>query len=112
MKDPFKELNRTERLKAGLWLLILIAFLATIAFVFSRARNPPGILVEGRIQSFGVPVNEYGDMGVTVRLANGSVREVLTKWVLVKGCERGDRIALVQRGTALSVDFTGCNFRA
>ena len=111
MKDPFKAFARTERIKAGLWLFVLAVSLAAIAFIFSRARNPQGTLIGGRVESFGVTVNKWGDMVVTVRLADGQVREVLTKWDLVRGCKRGDRIALVQRGTALNVDITGCNFR-
>ena len=109
MADPLKELGWRERLTAGLWLLMLIAFLATISIMFGRSRNTEGKLIEGRVESFGVPVNKWGDMVVTVRLANGSVREVLTKWELVKACERGDRIALVQRGLALNVGVMACN---
>lgn len=110
MGDPFKALGRAERQRAATWLLILVTFLATIALVFSRARSPQGKLIEGSVESFGGPISKYGDIVVTVRLANGSVREVLTKWASVRGCKRGDRIALIQRGTALNVGIKACNF--
>ena len=111
MADPFKALGRVERLRAGVWVLILVAFLAAFAFLFSRARNVEGKLIEARVERFGSPDSKFGDMVVAVRLANGSVREVPTKWEWVRGCKRDDRIALVQRGAALNIGIKGCNFR-
>ena len=109
MTDPFRTLAKTERLKAVLWLLVLAVFLAVFAFLLSRVWDPRGQLIEARIERFGVEATKYGNRPIiTVRLADGSIRQVLTTRTFVPVCKQGDRITLVQRRTALSVAVRAC----
>lgn len=108
MGDPFITFERGERLKAGLLLLVLLAFLAAVIIPGSRMRNFEGNVVEGRVERFS-PADKYGYMVVAVRLSDGSIREVSTQFRSVSGCKRGDRIALVQHGNALRIGVKGCN---
>jgi hypothetical protein len=110
MADVFLEQIRRERLHAAGWLVVLLIFLAVLAFGLSRMLNPEGRLVEGQVERFGTRATDIGDLPVvTVRLPDGSIRQVETSRALVKGCSRGDRIELVQRGTALRVGIRACN---
>ena len=46
---------------------------------------------------------------VTVRLPDGSIRDVQATWADVKDCKPGRWLSLVQQGTALQVGRPGCN---
>lgn len=109
MSDPFSYQIRFERRRAGIWLLILAVFPAAISFLFSRAWDPRGQLVEARVLHFGNRATKYGDRPVvTVRLNNGSIRQIQTTWPALHNCQPGDRISLLQRGTALNVGVRAC----
>lgn len=113
MAEAFSEHVRRERLKSAGWLIVLLIFLAALAYGLSWVMNPEGKLVEGRVERFGTRATDIGDLPVvTVQLPDGSVRQVETSRALIKGCSRGDRIALVQRGTALRVGIRACNTSA
>ena len=111
MTDPFRSQARAERLKAVSWILLIAALLA-LAFILSRARDVAGRTIEGRVIEFGIVAGKYGDRSIVkVRLADGSIRQVMTSPNVTSKCEQGDRIALVERGTSLIVEPQGCDPR-
>jgi hypothetical protein len=111
MAEPLRAQIWAERMRSGVWLLALLAVVATVLFVEDRLWNPQGQLIEARVIQSGIRAGKYRNTPiVTVRLADGSVREVQARWASsLRGCQSGDRIALVQRGSALTIGVKGCN---
>ena len=98
-----------ERLTASLWIFALVALIAIISAVASIEWNPSGRLVEAHVEQFGVRADHYGFQPLlTVRLADGSKRQLLASRLDKGVCRRGDKVALVQRGSALTVGVRGC----
>ena len=109
MGDPFRAHVRNERLRLAFWVLVLIVPLAALAYLLNGASQPDGELIKADVVRFGSRPTETGDIPVlTVRLADGSIRQVLAGPNAVNGCKRGDRISLIQRGTSLRVGIRGC----
>ena len=98
-----------ERLTASLWIFALVALLAIISVAASIEWNPSGRLVEAHVEQFGVRADYYGFQPLlTVRLADGSKRQLLAPRLARGDCKRGDKVALVQRGSALTLGVRGC----
>jgi hypothetical protein len=112
MVDPFQGTARRESLTRTAWLALLIAFLSLVFFAWAR-----GNLTNGReVQAVVVKLGAYPDpLGtgdspiLTVRLADGSTRQVRASWPAVSKCVPGSSVALLQRGIALKVALRGCN---
>ena len=103
-----KTLADRERLTASL-IFALVALVAIISVVTSIKWNPSGRLVEAHVEQFGVRASNSGFHPLlTVRLADGSKRQVLAARLSRGDCKRGDKVALVQRGSALTVGVRGC----
>lgn len=110
MADPFRAHIRNERLRAALWLLLLLVPLAALVFAYNRASGAGGELIEAEVVRVGSRATETGDEPViTVRLADGSIRQVLARPNAVVGCKQSDSISLVQRGVSLRVGVRGCH---
>jgi hypothetical protein len=98
-----------ERFKALLLIIALIAFSVLLAGLLYIWKYPTGRLVEGRVEEFGLIARKWGFTPlITVRLADGSRRQVLAARQFNKSCRQGDKIALIQRGDVLNVGIRGC----
>jgi len=71
-----------------------------------------GQLVEAtvvRVGTYAAGRSRGGDLPIlTVRLPNGSIRQVRASWSTAGDCIPGGRISLLQRATALQVSLRGC----
>ena len=104
-----KTLALRERLTSLLWVFALIALVAVVGLVANITWNPEGRLVEAHVEQFGVRADNFGfEPLLTVRLADGSKRQVLASRLDKGACRRGDKVALVQRGSALTLGVRGC----
>ena len=104
-----KTLSVRERLTSWLWIFAFVGLLAIIGVVASITGNPRGRLVEAHVEKFGFRADSNGYWPLrTVRLADGSTRQVLASRLWKGACKRGDKVALMQRGSALTVGIRGC----
>ena len=113
MADPFRTLAlRSRVMKAGA-LVLLAIFLGAIAYLQFGSVVTEGRDVKAEVLRLGTyPVAGVagGNLPiVTVRLPDGSIREVRATWADVNDCMPGRWISLVQRGTALQVGQPGCS---
>ena len=112
MTDAYQTVAVRERItKAGL-LVVLLGFVIAISYLEFSTVVTNGRVVKAEVLRLGTrPVAPVagGDLPlVTVRLPDGSVREVQATWADVNDCEAGRSISLVQQGTALQVGRPGC----
>ena len=109
MKTSPKTQAALERLTSSLWIFAFVGLLAIIGLVASIKWNPSGRMVEAHVEQFGVRADHFGFKPLLkVRLADGSKRQVLASRLSKGACKRGDKVALVQRGSALTVGVRGC----
>ena len=109
--DPFR-LSWSARLLevARSWKLFalgmfLIAALAAVALVATRAPER----VEAQLIRFGSRATDEGDKPLLlVRLADGTVRQVLARRSDVRLCRVGQTIQLMKRGSSLTLQPGGC----
>jgi hypothetical protein len=109
MADPLRREAAKERLRAALYLLLLVIPLAAVAFyaAWSTTGSPKQInAVVVRIATYA---DYTGDLPVvTVRLENGSVRQFPTSWAAVSHCKPGSKISLVETQNRLRIGLPGC----
>ncbi|MFL6725747.1 MAG: hypothetical protein ACJ8FS_04430 [Sphingomicrobium sp.] len=114
MKESLKSIILRDRAKqaVGLGLLLVLALLAALSLFWPPTYVTDGQIVEAtvlRIGTYAVGSGYGGDLPiVTVRLPNGSIRQVKASWSTAGNCVPGGRVALLQRGTALQVGLRGC----
>jgi hypothetical protein len=112
--DPLRSIIRRERVlrAAALIVLIAMALLAALLKFWPPTYVTDGRQIEGTVVRLGTePAGEGygGDLPIlTVRLPDGSVRQVRGSWATAGRCKRGERVPLVQRGTALQIGLRGC----
>ncbi|MFL6730581.1 MAG: hypothetical protein ACJ8EZ_11735, partial [Sphingomicrobium sp.] len=112
MVDPFLSAARREQLTKAGWLALLIALLCIATFSWVRANVSDGREVKGAVVRIGTYADPLGtgDLPIlTVRLPDGSIREVRASWQAANGCAPGRVVSLLQRGTALQVGLRGCS---
>lgn len=99
-------------IKVGALGLLCAAILASSYLKFGMA-VPDGRVVKGEVLRFGTYSAGRvagGDLPIlTVRMPDGSVRDVPATWPDVNNCLPGRWINLVQKGTAVQVGRPGCN---
>jgi carbonic anhydrase/acetyltransferase-like protein (isoleucine patch superfamily) len=93
-------------------LVALAALVGAISYLRFGAIVTNGHVVEAEVLYLGTRSAARvagGDLPiVTVRLPDGSVREVQATWADVDDCKAGRWISLLQDGTALQVAQPGC----
>ena len=114
MADPLRDIIRRERALrvVALVLLVAIALLVALLEYWPPTYVSDGQPVEATVVRFGTyPVSEYrgGDLPIlTVRLPDGSIRQVRGSWATAGKCRPGERVTLLQRGAALQIGLSGC----
>jgi len=113
MADAYQTLALRERIAKAGALVVLLGFVIAISYFKFSTVVPSGREVRAGVLRLGTrPVGRVaaGELPIiTVRLPDGSVREVQATWADVGDCEAGRSISLVQQGTALQVGRPGCN---
>ena len=91
----------------------MIAFLSALAWLAARGRFGDRLPIEGTVVRVATYAHELGDMPIlTVRLDDGSIRQLRTSRAAANGCGPGSSIALLKRGISLRVGLRGCYSRA
>ena len=114
MADPLRSLIARERARQAIWpgLLLILAIVATSAFFWPVNYVTDGRVVEATVvRTSTYPAGEArgGDLPIlTVRLPDGTIRQVTASWSTAGECLPGSKVPLVQRGTALQVTLRGC----
>src|SRR5260221_14294595 len=112
MVDPFRTVAIRERAAHAVCLGALIAFICALSYVFVRPYVAEGRIVRAEVLRVGMhPAAEGmgGDLPIlTVRLPDGSVRQVTSSWAAISNCIPGRWISLLQRGTSVQVGSPGC----
>jgi hypothetical protein len=112
MVDPFRTISIRERTGQIVGLAVLIAFIGAISYLFVRPDLTGGRSVEAELVRVGT-YSASGAMGgdlpiLTVRLPDGSIRQVRLSWAAASNCIPGRWISLLQRGSTLQVGRPGC----
>ncbi len=113
MTDPFRTVAFRARIMKASALIILIGFVVVIGYLEfgtvitdGRAMKAEVLRVgtrpTGRVAGANLPV-------LTVRMPDGSIRQVLATWADVSDCKPGRSISILQQGTAVLVGRPGCN---
>lgn len=112
MADPFRTFAIRERTAYVVGLCLLIAFTTVVSYLWVRPYVTNGQIVRAevvRIGMYSVSDSMGGDLPIlTVKLPDGSIREVTSSWAAVNDCMPGRRISLLQRGTVLQIGPPGC----
>ena len=114
MVDPLRSFALRERLQqvVALTVLLVLAVFGAAALFWPPTYVTDGLPVEATVVRLGTyPVGEGrgGDLPIlTVRLPDGSIRQVKASWSTAGRCRVGSRVPLVERGTALQVGLSGC----
>jgi len=113
MTEAYRTVAVRQRITKAGALVVLLGFVIAISYLEFSTVVPKGRIVKAEVLRLGTrPVARVagGDLPIiTVRLPDGSVREVQATWADVNNCEAGRFISLVQQGTALQVGRPGCN---
>ena len=113
MVDPFKTAAIQERIKKMGALVLLVAFLCAFYYLKFGTLVTEGRTVKAEVLRIGTyPAARVagGDLPIlSVRLPDGSIRDVRATWPDVNSCTPGRSISIVQQGTALQVGVPGCD---
>jgi hypothetical protein len=110
--DPFQAEAFWERLTRARGLLLLFAYMGALLLLvvstdFRHERDVEAIVV--RLGTYPDPL-ATGDLPiVTVRLPDGSIRQLRASWPAVNRCGPGSSISLLQLGRRLRVGLGGCH---
>ena len=112
MADPFRSLTLQGRIKAGGALVLLAALMFVVSYLRFGSAMTAAQVVEAEVLRLGarpVAAVRGGDLPIlTVRLPDGSVRDVQATWADVRRCRPGRSISLLQQGSALRIGRPGC----
>jgi hypothetical protein len=118
MVDPFESIVVRERAKqvVALGLLFALALFGALLAFWPQTYVTDGELVEGSVVRVGTYATGGANGGelpiLTVRLPNGSIRQVKASWRTAGNCLPGSEVPLLQRGSALQVGLRGCQHQA
>lgn len=112
MVDPFRTTAIRERSTQVFLVALLVAGTCLGSYLMVRPYVTEGRIVRAEVVRVGMYDTGEAAGGnlpiLTVKLADGSNRQVTSSWAAVKDCAPGRWIALLQRGTALQVGRPGC----
>jgi hypothetical protein len=112
MADPFRTTAIRERFAQTSLMGLLIALTCLGSYLLVRPYVTEGHVIRAEVVRVGMYDTGGASGGnlpvLTVRLPDGSKREVTSSWAAVNDCVPGRWIALLQRGTALQVGRPGC----
>jgi hypothetical protein len=109
MKDPFKAHANSERLKFVFVMILLLVPVTALAILLDPTKGGGGDEVQAEVLGFGTRATLRGDQPLlTLRLPNGSIRQIPASRKAVQGCKKGSRISLIQRAGFLGVGIRGC----
>ncbi len=112
MTDPFRTVVLRARIIAAGALVLLAALIVAVSYLDFGIPVANGQEVKAELLRVGTrPVARVagGDLPIlTVRLPNGSVRDVQATWTDMNGCKTGRSISLLQQGNALQIGRPGC----
>src|SRR5262245_51666974 len=98
MVDPFQVIARREYIAKAAWLVLLIVSLCLATFAWVRADVSDGPEVRAVVERLGTYPHPLGTGDrpiLTVRLPDGSIRQVRASWKAVNGCGPGSRVSLL-----------------
>ena len=108
--DPFQWESSRERL-AGIAIVSLLFALvvAVLLLEYSYVFHPAEPFDATVLNVSTLPDKYVGDAPIlTVRLKDGSIRQVITSWNSVKWCTPGSTVSLVANGAGFRVGLRGC----
>jgi hypothetical protein len=112
MTDPFRTAALRARITAAGALAFIAALILAISSLHFGTAVTHGQVVKAEVLRLGThPAARVagGDLPIiTVRLPDGSIRDVQATWADVNGCKPGRSISLLQQGKALQVGQPGC----
>jgi hypothetical protein len=112
MPDPFRTVALRGWIIAAGALVLVAALIVAVSYLNLGMPLTNGHEVQGEVLRVGThPAARVagGDLPIlTVRLPDGSVRDVEATWADVSGCKPGRSISLIQQGDALQVGRPGC----
>ena len=112
MTDPFRTAALRGRIIAAGAFVLLAALIFVVSYLDFGTAVTDGQVVKAEVLRLGThPAARVagGDLPIlTVRLPDGSVRDVQGTWADVNGCKPGQSISLLQQGDALQVGQPGC----
>jgi poly(3-hydroxybutyrate) depolymerase len=112
MTDPFRTAALRGRIIAAGALMVAAALIVAVSYLEFGIPITNGQPVQAEVLRVGThPAARVagGDLPIlTVRLPNGSVRDVQATWADIDGCKTGRSISLVEQGNALEVGRPGC----
>jgi hypothetical protein len=113
MADPFRTVALRARIMKAGGLVLLAGLLSAIWYLEFGTVVTNGRVVKAEVLRLGMRSAAGvagGDLPIiTVRLPDGSIRDVQATWQDVNDCKPGRSIFLVQRRTALQVGQPGCS---
>ena len=108
--DPFLAEALRERLRRARGLLLLLAYMGVLLLLVVCTEFRRERAVEAIVVRLGTHPLATGDSPiVTVRLPDGSIRQLGASWSAVNRCTPGSSIALLQLGRRLRVGPGGCH---
>jgi hypothetical protein len=113
MADPFRAIAHRERVRAFVALTLLAALLCGFIYLqFGGGAVASGRVMKAEVLRLGTyPTGSVKGANlpiITVRLPDGSVRDVKTTRADVSDCKQGDFISVLQRGDGLQAGQRGC----
>jgi hypothetical protein len=111
--DPFEGVVIRERIGTAALVALIGAIPCAIAYFGIGRTVTSGTIVKAEIlqlSTYPTGRGAGGDLPVlTVRLPDGSIRNVTATWADVDNCAPGRWISLLEQGRALQVGRPGCN---
>lgn len=92
-------------------MILLIALLGLLTLFWVRTDVSDGRNVEAVVERVGTypdPLGTGDSPILTVRLPDGSIRQLRSSWPAANACVAGSKVFLIQRGTGLKVGLRGC----
>ena len=112
MADPFRSVALGARIMKAGALMILTGLIVLIGYLQFGTVITDGRVVQAEVLGLGTyPTGRVAGANlpiVTVRLPDGSVRQVRATWADVNDCKPGRSISILQQGTAVLVARPGC----
>jgi len=112
MTDPFKTVAFRSRTVKASALIVLTGIVVAIGYLKFGTVITGGRAVKAEVLRLGTrPTGGVAGANLpvlTVRMPDGSIRQVRATWADVNDCKPGRSISILQQGTAVLVGRPGC----